>query len=69
MNIFEFENERFGDVWNKQSIEDARKAEPPKRTSTEIVYFEDDEKYREFQEANFLEYFDPAKTYRYALWK
>lgn len=28
----------------------------------------DDEVYREFQEANFSEYFDPAKTYRYCLY-
>jgi hypothetical protein len=29
----------------------------------------DNERYREFQEANFNEYFDFAATYRYALYK
>ena len=27
--------------------------------------FEEDKSYQEFKEANFNEYFDPAKTYRY----
>ena len=69
MNIFEFENERFGNLWTEKDIEKVRDAEPQERQNTDIVYWDGDEKYIEFQEANWFEYFDFAKTYKYCLFK
>lgn len=46
------------------------KNKPYKRTCKLVPPTEDNEEaYREYQEANFNEYFDWAGTYRYALWK
>lgn len=71
MNLLDFENERFGDLWNAETIAELEQSEPHKSTNIEI-FFQDEknvELYRQFQEANWEEYFDPAKTYRYCLWR
>ena len=72
MNIFEFENERFGkDLWTKESITECRKSEPKREIKDFLITDNDNdyqlEKYREYQEQNFNEYF--TGSYKYCLWK
>lgn len=72
MNLFEYENERFGnDLWTEETIAECRKSKPLKRSDyTDIFWDADaDEKYIEYQEANWNEYFDFAKTYKYCLFR
>ena len=71
MNIFEFENQQFDDLWDEESIQRCRNTEPKRSANTQILEADEwaDEAYRQFQEANFNEYFDPAKTYKYCLWR
>lgn len=48
------------------------KSKPYERHRCEFIPCEDEksiESYRDFQQANFDEYFDWAKTYRYALFR
>lgn len=69
MDLFEFENQQFKDLWNKENIEEVRKSEP-KRVIKDFFTTDNDyqeEKYREFQEQNFNEYF--TGNYKYSLWK
>lgn len=70
MNLFEFENQQFGDdLWTEENIEKVKSAEPPKRKNIDILESDEisDEKYREYQEQNFNEYF--TGSYKYCLWK
>lgn len=71
MNIFEFENERFGDVWTDKAIAECQKSVPQRMSETDIFPTDEltEEKYREYQEANWNEYFDFAKTYKYCLFR
>lgn len=70
MNIFEFENQRFGsDLWTDESIEECRESKPQRKSINSDIISWDDDKYREYQEANWNEYFDFAKTYRFCLFK
>lgn len=71
MNLLEFENERFGNLWNAETIAELEESEPKKSINTDIFYQDEMEKelYRLYQEANWQEYFDPARTYRYCLWR
>ena len=71
MNLFEFENQQFNDLWNEENIKEVRQ-EKPKLTVKESFTVDIDndyqeEKYREFQEQNFNEYF--TGSYKYRLWK
>ena len=71
MNLFEFENQQFGDLWNDETIKELKEYPKPERIcNSEIVDEDEDENnsYLEFQEANWYEYFDWAKSYRYVLW-
>ena len=36
MNLFEYENSIFGDVWNEKTIKELHEYEPPKGTGTPI---------------------------------
>ena len=48
MNLFEYENQKFGDdLWTEENIEKVKSAEPPKRENTDIVEADEkaDEKY------------------------
>lgn len=36
MNLFDFENSIFGDVWNAKTIKELQEYEPPKGTGTPI---------------------------------
>lgn len=72
MNLFEFENQTFTDLWNETTTKELMLSKPHKRSFKPIFRREDEydlELYREFQQANFDEYFDWARTYRYALYK
>lgn len=71
MNIFEFENEQFNGLWTDEAIAECQKS-VPQRTSGPDIFPADElaeEKYREFNEANWTEYFDFAHTYKYCLWR
>ena len=69
MDLFEFENQRFNGLWDGKSIKKVQKAVPHKITLKIQEDIDDiqDESYREFQEANFDEYF--TGSYKYCLWK
>ena len=70
MNIFEYENSVFGnDLWTKKSIADVRKLKPRISSNTDIFPADElaEEKYREYQEQNFNEYF--TGSYKYRLWR
>lgn len=72
MNLLEFENQTFTDLWNERTIKELMLSKSHKRSFKPIFRREDEhdlELYREFQQANFDEYFDWAGTYRYALYK
>ena len=72
MNLLEFENQTFTDLWNERTIKELNTYKPHKRSFKPIFRREDEhdlELYREFQQANFDEYFDWAGTYRYTLYK
>lgn len=72
MNLLEYENSIFGDLWNEETIKELKDFEPPKKSyPADIIPVDEqaEEKYREFQESNFFEYFDPAGTYKYCLWR
>jgi len=70
MDLFEFENKRFGGLWTDEDIKKVRESEPQRHSDClEIFWGNGEEKYKEFQEANWSEYFDFAKTYRYCLYK
>ena len=71
MDLFEYENSIFGDLWDEEAIEHLRKSQSPKRVETDFNYPDehDEELYREYQEANWEEYSDWAQTYRYCLYK
>lgn len=72
MNLLEFENERFGDVWNEEMIREFQSVEVNKKQDCHDLIglaMTNDELYREFQEVNWNEYFDPAGTYKYCIWR
>lgn len=81
MNLLEFENERFGDVWNEETIKELQNVEVNNRLDCFDLLtakqfhcplshaMTNDELYQEFQEANWNEYFDPAGTYKYCIWR
>lgn len=71
MNLFEFENEQFPDLWNKETIKELKEYRPPKNKRSTEVCSDDlqEDLYRQYQEANWCEYFDWAGTYRYCLWR
>ena len=54
---------------NEQEYKQALKLYLKTLPKTENIYDSDDKAYREFQQANYDEYFDWAGTYRYALYK
>ena len=69
MNLFEYENKQFPDLWNKETIEEVRQSKP-KRVVNDFFITDNDyqeEKYREYQEQNFNEYF--TGSYKYCLWR
>lgn len=69
MNLFEYENKQFPDLWNKETIEEVRRSQP-KRVVKDFLITDNDyqiEKYREYQEQNFNEYF--TGSYKYCLWR
>ena len=69
MNIFEFENERFGNVWTDETIAECRQSIPQRTSGADIFPADEiaDEKYREYQEQNLYEYY--TGSYKYCLWK
>lgn len=70
MNLLEFENQTFTDLWNERTIKELNTNKPHKRSFKPIFRREDEhdlELYREFQQANFDEYF--TGSYRYCLFK
>lgn len=38
MNLLEFENKQFGDLWDQEAIEELKKQEPIKREGKEITF-------------------------------
>lgn len=71
MNLLEYENSIFGDLWNEETIKELKESEPKRsyKLSPLFRHDSDDEEYQEYLRANFEEYFDPAHTYKYCLWK
>lgn len=67
--IIDFENERFPGL-KDIDISDIVSTAATERKNLNIIEIDEavEEAYREYQEANFEEYFDPAKTYRYAIY-
>lgn len=66
MNLFEFENQQFPGLWNKKTIKELQLHKPHRRNFEPLFECEDEhdnehdiELYREFQQANFEEYFTP----------
>lgn len=53
----------------QKEYDDAIKNNNSKNTDVSFDKEFEDERYREYQEANFEEYFDWARTYRFCLWK